>query len=190
MALLMVTLFAIFAPGFLFTEDVTRKADAVILFVGPGDEDRLNEAKQLIKEGYARYLLIPFSGELFEADNAGGLVRLTGDHPHEKLFHRTRIAENYKKHYENTHIEALEAKRMMDELGVRSAMLVSSGYHMRRIRLIAGRVFDARKYVIALKPARRQTALTAADWLNNENRKIIGSEYLKMGWFLIYFLFQ
>jgi len=34
--LLLLTLFVIFAPGFLFTEDVTRKADAVVLFVGPG----------------------------------------------------------------------------------------------------------------------------------------------------------
>ena len=69
---------------------------------------------------------------------------------------------------------------------LKSAMLVSSAYHMRRIRLIAGRVFDARKYSISCNPARWQAPFTAADWLKKERRKIIISEYLKIGWFLVY----
>lgn len=185
-ALLIVTLFVMLAPGFLFTEDIPRKADAVVLFVGPGNEARLDEAKQLIKEGYARYLLIPFSGELFTADPAGGLVRIAGNQPRGDLFHRIRVAANYREHYENTHIEALEAKRMLGDLGLKSAMLVSSAYHMRRIRLIAGRVFDGRQYVISCNPARWQAPFTAADWLNKERRRIIVSEYVKMAWFLVY----
>jgi uncharacterized SAM-binding protein YcdF (DUF218 family) len=182
--LLVVTLFLIFGPGFLFAEDITRKADAVVLFVGPGNDARLDEAKVLIKEGYARYLLIPSSGEMFRADPAGGLVRISGQQPRGDLILRIRIAATYKKYYENTHIEALEAKRMLDDLGLRSAMLVSSAYHMRRISLIAGRVFSAMKYSISCNPARWQESFTAADWLNKERRKIIVSEYLKIGWFL------
>ncbi len=186
----LITAFVWFAPGFLFTEDMPRKADAVILFVGPGNEARLDEAKVLIKEGYARYLLIPSSGELFNADQSGGLVRIAGKQPHGNLFLRIRIAATYKTFYENTHIEALEAKRMMDDLGLRSAMLVSSGYHMRRIRMIAGRVFDDRKYTISCNPARWQKEFIAADWLDTERRKIIVSEYVKMGWFVVYSIFR
>jgi uncharacterized SAM-binding protein YcdF (DUF218 family) len=185
-AFLMVSLFVIFAPRFLFTGDLPRKADAVVLFIGPGNESRLDEAKVLIEEGYARYLLIPFSGEMFKADPAGGLVKIAGNQPRGALFLRIRLAATYKKHYENTHIEALEAKRMLDDLDLRSAILVSSAFHMRRIRLIAGRVFDARKYAISCNPARWQEPFTAADWLKKERRKIIVSEYLKIGWFLVY----
>jgi uncharacterized SAM-binding protein YcdF (DUF218 family) len=185
-AFLMATVFAAFAPGFLFMDNIPRKADAVILFIGPENVSRLDEATQLIKDGYARFLLIPSSGEVFTVDPAGGLVKLAGNQPHGDLFLRIRIAANYKKYFEHTHIEALEAKRMLDDLGLRSAMLVSSAYHMRRIRLIAGGVFDARKYLISCNPARWQASFTPGDWLNKERRKIIVSEYVKIAWFLAY----
>jgi uncharacterized SAM-binding protein YcdF (DUF218 family) len=187
--LLVITLFVIFAPGFLSSEDIPRKADAVVLFVGPGNGARLDEAKQLIKEGYARYLLIPSSGELFATDPAGGVVRIAGNQARDYLFHRIRLAANYKKRYENTHIEVLEAKRMMDDLGLRSAMMVSSAYHMRRIRLIAGRVFDSRIYFVSCKPARWQKPFTSADWMDAERRKIIVSEYVKILCFCLYIPF-
>lgn len=183
---LMLTMFAAFAPGFLFMDNIPRKADAVILFVGPGSVARFDEAKQLIKDGYARFLLIPSSGELFTADPAGGLVKLAGNQPRGDLFLRIRIAATYRKYYENTHIEALEAKRMLDDLGLRSAMLVSSAYHMRRISMIAGRVFDTEEYSISCNPARWQASFNAGDWLNKERRKIIVSEYVKIAWFLVY----
>jgi uncharacterized SAM-binding protein YcdF (DUF218 family) len=189
LVLMMLAFFVIFAPGFLFTEDVTRKADAVVLFVGPGNEARRYESEQLIREGYARYLLIPSSGKVFKKDADGGLVRIVGNQPRADFVQRVRIAANYKKYYENTHIEALEAKRMMNELGLKSAMLVSSAYHMRRIRIIAGLVFDSRTYTITCNPAKWQTEFTAVDWLDGEKRRIIGSEYLKIGWFLVYGVF-
>ena len=179
-------MFAAIAPGFLFMDNIPRKADAVILFVGPENVSRLDEAKQLIKDGYARFLLIPSSGELFTVAPSGVLVKLSGNQPRGDLFLRIRIAATYKKHYENTHIEALEAKWMLDDLGLRSAMLVSSAYHMRRISMIVGRVFDARKYSISCNPARWQASFTAGDWLNKERRKIIASEYVKIAWFLVY----
>ena len=181
-----VMLFVIIAPGFLFTENISRKADAVVLFVGPGNEARLDEARQLIKEGYARYLFVPFSGEVFIAGPGGELVKVTENQPRGDLLNRIKVASIYKRYYENTHVEALEAKRMMDDLGLKSAMLVSSAYHMRRINMIAGRVFDGRKYSISCNPARWQREFTAVDWLNADRRKIIVSEYVKIGWFLVY----
>ena len=185
-ALLLTLLALLAAPGLLFTGDLPRRADAVVLFVGPGNGNRMREAEQLIKEGYARYLLIPTWNELYAADPAGGLVRIAGNRPRGSRLFRIRKAASYKNYYENTHIEALEAKRMLDDLGLSSALLVSSGYHMRRIRLIAGRVFDARRYSVSCNPARWQRPFTAADWLDRERRDIMVGEYLKIGWFLTY----
>ncbi len=190
LVLMMLSLFVIFAPGFLFTEDVTRNADAVVLFVGPGNEARRYEAEQLIREGSARYLLIPSSGEIFTADSGGGLLRMAGVPPKGDYAHWNSIKGDYRKHFENTHIEALEAKLTMDGLGLRSAIMVSSGYHMRRIRLIAGRVFSDNKYSIYCNPAKWQTEYTAADWQNREYRKKIVSEYVKIGWFMFYGAFS
>ncbi len=58
---------------------------------------------------------------------------------------------------ENTHKELLFAKCAMDQLQFRSAILVSSPCHMRRIRLIADRVFDQDKYRIYCLAAESQT---------------------------------
>jgi uncharacterized SAM-binding protein YcdF (DUF218 family) len=184
--ILFATLFVIFAPGFLFMENIPRRADAVVLFIGPGNVPRLDEAKQLIKDGYARYLIIPSYGEVLLLNSQGEFEQISVAGPKDNLILRVRIAAIYKKHYENTHIEALEAKRIMDDLGLSSALLVSSAYHMRRISMIAGRVFHARKYSISCNPARWQASFTSDDWLKKDRRKIIVSEYVKIAWFLAY----
>ena len=89
--LLTVMLFVIFAPGFLFRENLQRKADAVVLFVGPGNEARLDEARQLIKEGYARYLLVPFSGEGLTVGETDPPDH-TRNHPYDDAVRCCRIA--------------------------------------------------------------------------------------------------
>jgi hypothetical protein len=175
---LVTALGVVFAPGFLFTEDVPSKSDAVVLFVGPGNQARRFEAEQLVKEGYARYLLIPFTGEVLVLDRAGVFRNVET--------HGSRIPVKVRRFYENTHIEALRGRQMMDNLGLRSALIVSSGFHMRRISLISGRVFEAGKYEIACTPAKWQEEFTAADWLDRDRRKVIVSEYAKIGWFLVY----
>ena len=185
----LLTLFVIFAPGFLFTEDPARKADAVVLFVGPGNEARLYEARQLVKDGYARYLLIPASGEVYAQDSAAELVKLEGKLPRADFVHRIRMASAYKRHYENTHKEVLEARRMMEDRGLHSALMVSSAYHMRRIRMISWRVFDGSKYLISCSPTQWGQEFTAGDWLVKDRRRIIVSEYAKIGWFLMYATF-
>lgn len=184
--LLLLALMVMYAPGFLFSEDPPRKADAVVLFVGPGNDARLFEARQLVKDGYARYLLIPSSGEVYVQDSAGELVLQEGRLPRAELVQRIRMASVYKKHYENTHKEALEARRMMEDRGLHSALMVSSAYHMRRIRLIAWRVFDSATYSISCSPAQWGREFTAGDWLVKDRRRIIVSEYVKIGWFLVY----
>jgi hypothetical protein len=179
-------LLALLAPGHLFTEDLPRQSDAVVLFVGPENEARMGMAQQLIREGYARYLIIPSSGGLFRVNSGGALVLISGNPPCGNLPLWGRMTASHRSYYENTHVEALEARRMLDQLGLRSALLVSSGYHMRRIRLISGRVFAAEKYSVRCTPARWQRRYGAADWLNGERRRIIASEYLKIAWFLLY----
>lgn len=185
-ALLAVTLFVIFAPGFLACSDATRKADAVVLYVGPELESRLGEARQLIRDGYARYLIIPSYSEIEQVQSDGTLIRISGDIRLRHNILPIRKAVNYGRYYEDTHVETCEAKRIMDDLGLHTALLVSSSYHMRRIMMIAGLVFRGHDYTIICNPVRRQTPYTAADWLNRERRRIIVSEYMKIGWFLVY----
>lgn len=180
----------VYAPLYLACSDAPRKSDAVVLFIGPGLEARLNEARELARDGYARYLVIPAYGETLQI-STNGMREITS-----KVFlmksetFTARKATYYKKYFEDTHVEALEAKRMMDEHGLHSAILVSSPYHMRRIRHISNTVFNNGFYTLTFVPTRFQASFTVADWLNKERRKIIVSEYVKMEWFLIYGAFS
>jgi uncharacterized SAM-binding protein YcdF (DUF218 family) len=177
---------ALLAPGFLCLQEEPRPADAVVLFVGPENQSRLEEAEQLIRDKKARYLLVPSSGMVYAAGPDGGVVKMADQEPRSRLIQRIRIAARYRTYYENTHIEALEAKRMLEDLHLNSAVLVSSNYHMRRIHLIANRVFDRERFSIACHPARWQGSFAAADWLDRGHRTIIVNEYLKIVWFLAY----
>jgi uncharacterized SAM-binding protein YcdF (DUF218 family) len=92
----------------------------------------------------------------------------------------------------------------MDDLGLRSALLVSSPYHMRRIKLITGHVFKPapssppfekegqggfRLYTV---PTRFETQGKGIWLFNSSERNFVLTEYTKIVWFLLYsiFIFQ
>lgn len=105
------------------------------------------------------------------------------------LLFKLRKKGFYKNYYEDTHIEVLEAKRIMDESGFHSAILVSSPYHMRRIRLIAGKVFGSGRYSFYCVPTSFERSFVAKDWFDERSRGILASEYVKIGWLMLYDIF-
>jgi uncharacterized SAM-binding protein YcdF (DUF218 family) len=177
--------FILYAPGFLVYADNPVEADAVILYSGPGQKNRLQEARRLIADGYARYLIIPDFGVVSIAGENGALAPVAPELWGQPQSLRGKAPPVYRRYLESTHVEALEAKRILDRLGLRSALMVSSPYHTRRINMICARVFD-RNYRFAVVPARTQQTYSARDWLDRDSRKKIVSEYVKMVWFLVY----
>lgn len=163
------------APTFLVCSDKPQRTDTVVLFLGNEYKDRKAEAVRLIRDGYAEYLLVPAYGKLarvpdFERSSRNGSPSRPSHYP---------VV------YEDTHIEVLEAKRLMDKQGLTSAIFVSSPYHMRRIRLIADRVFPAH-YTILFVPTRFERPMGNLWFLEQSSvRKIVG-EYGKIAWFFIY----
>ena len=73
----------------------------------------------------------------------------------------------------------------MERLGISSAILVSSPYHMRRIKLIAERVFGERPTVCYV-PTRYETPNEGFWLFNGYERKFVLTEYMKIGWFVLY----
>jgi hypothetical protein len=184
LTIIILTLFI--APGYLAYADKPTKSDAVILFCGDENKTREMEVKKLLHEGYARFLIIPACGEVQQVMLDGSMKRLSRDTKLGDLLFKLRKRAFYKKHYEDTHIEVLEAKRMMDETGLHSAILVSSPCHMRRIWLIARKVFGDRKQTFCCVPTSFERSFAAGDWFNRHGRDVIISEYAKLGWFMLY----
>jgi uncharacterized SAM-binding protein YcdF (DUF218 family) len=165
------------APQYLIVSDTPVKSDAVVLFLGGEKGTREKKANQLIRDGFADYLIIPARGQVQKRSPDGKLIKI--DLP------LTPKTSNLKPFFEDTHQENLIARDMMERLGISSAILVSSPYHMRRIRLIAERVFGERATVCYV-PTRYETPSDGFWLFNNYDRKFVLTEYAKITWFVLY----
>jgi hypothetical protein len=166
-------------PYFLVRSDEPTRSDAIVLFVGPDFVPRKQEAVKLIQEGYARFLIIPEYGKVLEAP--------INDIPTMNI--SVTNSSSYPGYYERTHIEVLEAKKTMDKAGFKSVMFVSSPYQMRRISILARKVFGQRDYQLTFVPS-RYVAHGGALWiLKRWDLTFVTSEYTKMVWLMIYRFF-
>ena len=175
-----------YAPHYLAYADKPAKADVVVLIIGYDYNARKKEAIKLIEDGYAQHLVIPAFGAVYGHSMLDKIPRLTrigkaGGMANKKI---------YPRHYEDTHIEVLEAKQMMEKAGFRSAIFVSSPLHMRRIKTITGKVFDDGSGNIRFVPARYSKEPERFWLLNCHGTENVITEYLKMTWFLIYGMFN
>lgn len=180
LAILFVALY--YGPRYLTYADKPLRSDAVVLFVGPDNKTRHEDANRLMSEGYARYLFIPAYGRITEAASLSSPAGTKKANP--KLIISGLKPRPY---FENTHVEVLEARRMMEQYGLKSAIFVSSPEHMRRIKIITEKIFHEEAVQIVFVPIRVEPAhqdLTLADY------RRMGKEYVKIIWFLMYSSFR
>jgi uncharacterized SAM-binding protein YcdF (DUF218 family) len=163
------------APRYLAYVESPRQSDAVILFVGGDYEARLREARQLIADGYASDLIIPAYGQFQKQGPDDKLERVDS-------YLKPKTAS----WLEDTHTEVLVARQMMERSGIRTAILVSSPYHMRRIKLIADRVFTQTHYRLHFVPTRYESTKSAFWFVDGQELARVTSEYIKIAWFQLY----
>jgi len=171
-----------YGPRYLTYADEPLRSDAVVLFVGPDNKTRQEDANRLMHEGYARYLFIPAYGRITEASSLSLPAGAKKVNP--KLIISGLKPRPY---FENTHVEVLEAKRMMEQYRLDSAIFVSSPDHMRRIKIITDRIFHEKPAKIVFVPIRVEPAHQA---LMLSDYRRMGKEYVKIIWFLIYSSFR
>lgn len=185
--LALLTLAVFYAPSYLVVSDQPVKSDAVVMFLGGEKGTRAKEANQLVMEGYADYLIIPAYGQVKKRGPDGKLERFNWKPPEALSNQPSQLNQpnQRKRFWEDTHEEAIIARDMMERLGISSAILVSSPYHMRRIKLIAARVFGE-KATVCYVPTRYETPNEGFWLFNSYDRKFVLTEYMKIGWFVLY----
>ncbi|MHB8138941.1 MAG: YdcF family protein [Smithellaceae bacterium] len=171
-----------YAPGFLAYSTSYTKADAVIILLGPVFNDREKHARDLIKNGMADYLIIPAYNKAYHVDH-GTLKPLPNATDNNNINGKNN--PGVPQYYEDTHLELIEAKKTMKSYGLKSAIFVSSPYHMRRIQIMVDKEFDHQsEYYFSPTPyepsPRNARELKASDW------KKVRREYVKILWFMIY----
>jgi hypothetical protein len=175
----------LYSPRFLLYSSEYKKADAIILLLGPDFKARQKEAYILISEGMADYLIIPAYHKTYGIyDKGKGKYLLPDLHSFESnnnnVFHPPGF-------YEDTHLEIIESKKIMSDYGLRSAIFVSSPYHMRRIKLIATKVFDFNEGSFYFVPTRYEKVPVNGWELSSTDWRKVRREYSKILWFFMYF---
>ncbi len=174
-----------YSPRFLLYSSECRKADAIILLLGPDFKARQKEASVLINEGMADYLIIPAYHKTYGIyDKGKGQYLLPDLHSFEPNNNNVLHTPDF---YEDTHLEIIEAKKIMSDYGLKSAIFVSSPYHMRRIKLIAAKIFDLNKGDFYFVPTRYEKVPVNGWELSSTDWRKVRREYGKILWFFIYF---
>lgn len=175
----------LYSPRFLLYSSKYKKANAIILILGPDFKARQKEAYKLINEGMTDYLIIPAYHKVYRVYDKDTKKYLSPNLYSFKTDQKNIAAPPG--FYEDTHLEIIEARKIMSGYGLNSAIFVSSPYHMRRIKLIAMEVFNTNKCDFYFVPTRYERApanyweLSLADW------KKVRREYGKILWFFLYF---
>jgi len=172
------------SPYFLLYATDYKKADAVILLLGPDFKARHKAARELVASGMADYLIISAYNKTYRNHDQDGTRQLVLDkHAPDADSENNAPFPGF---YEDTHIEIIKAKKVMTAYGLKSAIFVSSPYHMRRIRFMAAKEFNFNDASFYFVPTRYEKApanfweLSSSDW-----RKV-RREYSKIIWFFIY----
>lgn len=177
----------LYSPRFLLYSTEYKKVQTIILILGPDFTARKKQAYKLADERMADYLIIPAYHKAYRVNHRETKGLSPNLYPFKTNQKNMKAFPSY---YEDTHLEIMEAKKMMSVYGLKSAIFVSSPYHMRRIKLIVERVFNPEHGDFYFIPTPYEMApanfweLSSLDW-----RKV-RREYSKILWFYIYFPFS
>jgi uncharacterized SAM-binding protein YcdF (DUF218 family) len=147
---------------YLYDPTSLEKADLIVAL--GGNRWRQRDAVALMKEGLAEYILL-LGPDVQQSDyNCLGVSRERAILPHMPAY--------------TTGDEALETLKIMRERSYKSAIVVTSWYHLRRASLTFGRVFDGETIKLMFHPSGHTPFDYKTWWRSYIGRKAVVIEYL------------
>ena len=155
----------LYAGHWLVLNQEPKEAELIIVLSGA--DGRLDVAWKTLEEGYADKILLTNTYGFSQQD----LSKIKNN------LARNTIYNDYES--TSTLASALYSKNMMEENGFTSAMIVSSDYHMRRVKLNFERAFEGSEMNLTYvaSDSNYQAGLW---WTNKYSIGVTGSEYIKI----------
>ena len=166
---------------FLVVSDSPAESDAVVVLSG-GDIDRLDQAADLISDGYARYLILTDTDEI----SASG-KRMT-DFLYSEATKRgvsvpqIDITEDG---VTSTREEAAAVRALMEERGWKSCIVVTDPFHSRRTSFLFDQAFRGSDFSVRVVPVSEHWYRPRSWFLSSEGWRVTLEEYIKLlaAWF-------
>ncbi len=167
-----------------------RHLDAVVVLAGKGRQDaaRLSGGVRLFQDHAARYLILPLRHSYLHWD---WFVRRYGL---PESVRKTSVVIGsldddiyaYLECCGGTYAEAIKTYQLVSRLPVRQFAVVSSGYHLLRVKMAFSRVFNDKSYRIFYVPEDRGQGLDLLWWTSGPKLRAVFQEYKKLagGYFL------
>lgn len=161
--LLFFLLFLLFAGRFLVINEEPKKVDTIVVL--SGGDGRLEKAIELYESGYASKLIV--SNGLADGlwENAVRLLPTSSIILEEKA--------------DSTYDSAVYVKKLMNKYKFHSAILVSSDFHMRRVKYNFHRVYKGSDHEL-IYVASDTSYNPKVWWMNKRSFGITISEYVKI----------
>ncbi|HAU32386.1 MAG: hypothetical protein XD78_1157 [Desulfotomaculum sp. 46_296] len=160
-------MFFYYAGYFLVLDEKPKKSD-VIIILGGDQGARIHKGVTLYKDGYAPYIIV--SGEITQANLLMASAVKSGV-PKEIIILEQRA--------ESTYENALFSKEIMEQYGFKTAIVVSSNYHMRRVRMIFEKVFDKANMTFTYCSVQEPNFSPSHWWLSEKSIQFTLTEYGK-----------
>lgn len=175
----------LFAAGWFFVaSDPLQRTDVVVPLRGSIEEGRvrLDEAAQLVKDGYASTLLVSVSAGSYYNQPVRTLVQA---YLEQKGFPKERV-EFCDNSADSTIEEGRAILTCLRQLGakegIKNAMIVTSEYHSRRARFLVRRAFQGSGITAYVHPVYNRNYWSTAWWMRRRWAKTFVIELLSWGW--------
>jgi len=153
----------------LEVESPLGAADLVVALGGPSE--RQEKALKLLKQGFAKRIL--FTGPNFRSRDYEclGITADEGIQPPMMAY--------------RTYEEALVTKKVVEQGAYQSAIVVTSPYHLRRVRMIFSRVFSDTGIQLTFVSSGNSAFSFNNWWETHHGRKVVITEYLGLIYYRI-----
>ncbi|WP_261381316.1 YdcF family protein [Paenibacillus cremeus] len=175
--LIVVIIIAAGAGRFLVVDEPPRQSDVIVVLSGDKGE-RTVKGVELFQKHFAPYLL--FSGGIVY--NHVTMAELMGKHAEGLGIPKDAILLEDKA--DSTYENATFTLDIMKKKGLTSAIVVSSNYHMKRVKFLFEREFKNSGITLTYVAATDEYFAPSKWWSNNKSIMITINEYIKFAGYL------
>src|SRR3989339_1186657 len=162
------------AARFLIVADALKKADAIVVVSGDSNGERIRQGAELYRQGLGKYFMVS-GGYVYWKVTLADLMR-----KHANALGVPLSAIIIEDRSQSTYENATLSLPILQKLGVKSVLIVTSPTHTRRVKGVFKKVFNKSGIQVAIYPAKNSKFNLHRWWTRNEDSEEVVLEYVKL----------